>query len=214
MPRESPVTTRRRPSPLGLSRDGVIAAASRIVDQRGLGELTMRRLAADLGVSVMGLYTYVATKEEVLSEVAGLQLAGLDFPADAATWQESLVSTFVRLHDLMLEHPVLATVLSTQPVDSAPAHRIAEAVLGVLIEHGYDHAAAVELFIALGSLTTGYALNEMARTRSDQPTQQQRLTLLRSLAPDEYPTLIEVAPQLVRWRADGLRDALRRLISG
>ena len=55
------ITGRRRRGPRGgdLSRDRVLAAAIAIADAEGLAALTMRRVAADLGVATMSLYRHV-----------------------------------------------------------------------------------------------------------------------------------------------------------
>ena len=46
-----------------LSRDRVLAAAVALADAEGLPALTMRRLAADLGVEAMSLYHHLPGKE-------------------------------------------------------------------------------------------------------------------------------------------------------
>ncbi|MGW1189216.1 TetR/AcrR family transcriptional regulator C-terminal domain-containing protein [Streptomyces sp. NPDC002559] len=50
----------------GLSRERVIDAALVLLDDRGVGALTMRRLAAELEVEAMTLYNYVPTKAALL----------------------------------------------------------------------------------------------------------------------------------------------------
>lgn len=58
----------RGPRP-GLDVDAVVAAAVAAADRAGAEALTMRRLAADLGVAPMTLYTYVPGKAELLDLV-------------------------------------------------------------------------------------------------------------------------------------------------
>ena len=53
---------RGRGAEAGLSVDRVVDAAIALADAEGLGALSMRRLAADLGVGAMTLYTYVPAK--------------------------------------------------------------------------------------------------------------------------------------------------------
>ncbi|GAB3646661.1 TetR/AcrR family transcriptional regulator [Streptomyces sparsus] len=53
----------RRP---GLSVDRIVATAVEVADAEGLGALTMSRVAAELGVSTMALYRYVAAKDDLL----------------------------------------------------------------------------------------------------------------------------------------------------
>src|SRR6202012_992090 len=53
-------------SPAGLSRDKVLEAALRLIDEHGLAALSMRRLASDLGVEAMSLYHHVRNKADLL----------------------------------------------------------------------------------------------------------------------------------------------------
>ncbi|MBW8485948.1 TetR/AcrR family transcriptional regulator [Actinomadura parmotrematis] len=67
-----------------LSRRRVLRAAVAIADRDGLGALTMRRLAQELGVEAMSLYHHVASKEAVLDGVAELVLGEIVDAADGA----------------------------------------------------------------------------------------------------------------------------------
>src|SRR5689334_21418242 len=49
-----------------LSRERVLRAAVALADERGADELTMRKLAKELGVEAMSLYNHVASKTDLL----------------------------------------------------------------------------------------------------------------------------------------------------
>ena len=49
-----------------LSRERVLSAAMAVADGEGIGAVTMRRVAADLGVEAMSLYHHVRGKEALL----------------------------------------------------------------------------------------------------------------------------------------------------
>src|SRR6476469_3712803 len=60
---------RRAPGPgtrQGLTVDEVVASATALADAEGLDAVTMRRVAGQLGVVPMTLYTYVPGKAELL----------------------------------------------------------------------------------------------------------------------------------------------------
>ena len=46
-----------------LNRDRILEAAVRLIDEEGLAAVTMRRLANDLAVGTMSLYTYVPKRK-------------------------------------------------------------------------------------------------------------------------------------------------------
>ncbi|WP_405677054.1 TetR/AcrR family transcriptional regulator C-terminal domain-containing protein [Streptomyces sp. NBC_01511] len=56
----------RSDHPTGLGRDRIIAVSVRLLDAEGPAKLSMRRLAAELGVTAMSLYWYVDTKDDLL----------------------------------------------------------------------------------------------------------------------------------------------------
>ena len=55
-----------------LSLERIVAAAVRVAAADGLQAVSMSRVAADLGVSTMSLYRYVAAKDELLALMADL----------------------------------------------------------------------------------------------------------------------------------------------
>jgi AcrR family transcriptional regulator len=57
-----------------LSLERIVAAAARVAATDGLQAVSMGRVAADLGVSTMSLYRYVAAKDELLALMADLTL--------------------------------------------------------------------------------------------------------------------------------------------
>ncbi|MFI7448423.1 TetR/AcrR family transcriptional regulator [Nonomuraea sp. NPDC049714] len=73
----------RRPA---LTREAIVAAAVSIADAEGLGAVSIRRVAAELGARAMSLYTYIERKEDLLAlmldEVAGELLAAEPQPGE------------------------------------------------------------------------------------------------------------------------------------
>jgi AcrR family transcriptional regulator len=64
----------KREKRVPLSRERVLRAAVAIADATGIGSLTMRSLARELGVKPMALYYHVANKEEILDGIVDLSL--------------------------------------------------------------------------------------------------------------------------------------------
>jgi AcrR family transcriptional regulator len=68
-------------SPIPLDRPRVLEHARAIVADRGLEALSVRTVAADLGVTPMALYRYVASAEELRAAVVEACVAELPEPA-------------------------------------------------------------------------------------------------------------------------------------
>ncbi|WP_255355826.1 TetR family transcriptional regulator, partial [Frankia sp. CpI1-P] len=62
----------------------------RLADERGLAGLTMRRLAAELGVEAMSLYNHVANKRDLLDGIAARVYESIPLPDPALAWDERL----------------------------------------------------------------------------------------------------------------------------
>ena len=93
-------------------RVDVIDHAIGVLDEHGLAELSMRRLAADLGVRPSALYHHVANKEELLAAVAEEILERGRRAAEIVTWEAELRLTCVELRAAMLAHRDGAALIS------------------------------------------------------------------------------------------------------
>jgi TetR/AcrR family transcriptional regulator, tetracycline repressor protein len=81
------------PARTPLTRERIVRAALALVDEAGLGALTMRRLGAELGVEAMSLYKHVAGKEAILDGIRELLIAEFAAtlpPGPATGWRDDL----------------------------------------------------------------------------------------------------------------------------
>jgi DNA-binding transcriptional regulator YhcF (GntR family) len=114
-----------------LTLERVVRAAIAIADAHGMGELSMRRVAAELGVATMSLYRHVPSKDELvllMIDVAfGEQLLPAELPAG---WRASLELAARVQWSAFRRHPWLAPSMSlTRPQMSPNAMRLTEWVL-------------------------------------------------------------------------------------
>jgi AcrR family transcriptional regulator len=105
----------RGPRP-GLTVDQVVEAAIGVADREGLGALSMRRVAAELGVGTTSLYTYVPGKPELLDVMIDT-VAGEALPPDDAggRWRERLAAVARDNWALFRRHPWLLQVATGRP---------------------------------------------------------------------------------------------------
>jgi len=96
---------------VALSRDQVIATAVDLLRRYGLGDLSMRRLARELGVAPGALYWHVANKQELLVEVADVLLAEIPTPSVEQPPAEALVGLAVMVRDALVQVPDAADVV-------------------------------------------------------------------------------------------------------
>jgi AcrR family transcriptional regulator len=199
-----------RARPRELSTPAIVEVATRISEEEGFEAISMRRLADEFGVTAMALYGYVATKHRLLELIADQYLTELDLAPRVRTWDRRLQRIFTSFHELLVARPILAHVLVEQTVDAPATHRMADVVLGILRDHGFGDAEAVEIFSVIASYTVGFTLSQRPREPSSEGSAE-RLARLRAQA--EYPNLAAVADQYLKWpRSRAFEHGLQHLI--
>lgn len=179
----------------GLSRESIVDAAAELFASDGFDAVTMRRLAERLGVGAMTLYGYFNTKEELLAALADRALDEVELPDRGLPWRERIAEVFRSVRRTFLEHPELAQIVATQPIDGVAAYRGAEVVFGALEEAGLDDRDAVATFDTLTAYATGFVLRETARGSSAAQVGE-RLEWMRSLPQDEFSHVTAFAGML------------------
>ncbi|GAA2426219.1 TetR/AcrR family transcriptional regulator [Streptomyces macrosporus] len=107
----------RGPKP-GLTLERIVAAGIRIADAEGIDALSMRRVAAELGVGTMSLYRYVPGKAELLElmiDRAYGMTDGSDAPRDA-DWRTVMRHVALGTWRMYLDHPWLLRINLARPV--------------------------------------------------------------------------------------------------
>ncbi len=99
-----PVSGRARRSPQ-ITRDQIVAEAVAVLDAAGAEGLTMRRLAAGLGVSATALYWHVRTREDVLDLAFDHIFGDVRLPAPSPDWQADVRGLVLGWRAAMLRHP-------------------------------------------------------------------------------------------------------------
>lgn len=106
---------RRGPQP-GLSIDRVVSVATTVADRDGLDAMTMRRVAEELGVAAMTLYTYVPGKAELLDlmlDAAYDRMRRTDY-ADQP-WRDRVAAVANDNRALFATHPWVTAIATTRP---------------------------------------------------------------------------------------------------
>jgi TetR/AcrR family tetracycline transcriptional repressor len=87
-----------------LHKRTLVDKAIEILDNFGLADLTMRRLARELDVTPGALYWHFANKQELLGAVADEILAGVVTPAEGLDWRMRITALCGSLRDALLSH--------------------------------------------------------------------------------------------------------------
>ncbi|NUT36780.1 MAG: TetR family transcriptional regulator [Hamadaea sp.] len=110
-----PAASARGPRPT-LTVDRVVDAAVALADAEGLAVVTMRRVAQELSVAPMSIYTYVPGKAELVDLMLDTVLARMTRSTPASEhWRDRVVAVAADNRALYEQHPWLAEISTSRP---------------------------------------------------------------------------------------------------
>ncbi|MFD6138712.1 TetR/AcrR family transcriptional regulator [Promicromonospora sp. NPDC060271] len=150
-----------------LTRARVLESAVALADRDGLGSLTMRSLARELGIEAMSLYHHVANKEDLLDGVVDVVAAEiqdavgrLEPVADDAprsSWKPAMRRQILTARAVLLRHPWASTVLETRKSFSLHVVRYYDSLIGLMRRGGFSYDLVHHAMHALGSRALGFS---------------------------------------------------------
>jgi AcrR family transcriptional regulator len=150
-----------------LTRARVLESAVALADRDGLGALTMRSLARELGIEAMSLYHHVANKEDLLDGVIDVVAAEIqdavgrleplaeDTPPSA--WKPAMRQQILTARTVLLRHPWATTVLESRTSFSLHIVRYYDSLLGLMRHGGLSYDLVHHAMHALGSRALGFS---------------------------------------------------------
>lgn len=146
-----------------LTVDRILATALAFVDEHGLGALSMRRLATELGVDPMAIYHHLPNKAAVVSGLVERVFAQMRLPApeDGGGWA-AMVRVWVHAyHELTHSHPNLVLQIVSDPAAVSRAGELINAPLRrALAQAGLEPDQAEACAGMFVDFVNGYALGE------------------------------------------------------
>jgi DNA-binding transcriptional regulator YhcF (GntR family)/AcrR family transcriptional regulator len=155
-----------------LSRDHVLRTAIAIADAEGLAAVSMRRLAAGLGVGPMSLYRHVAHKDELVTQMVDEVFGEPELPTPGPEgWRAKLELVSRRQWELSRRHLWLPRAVSfTRPllVPNMMAHT--EWTLRALDGLGLPMTTRIREALTLHALVITVALTMADEVEAEQET--------------------------------------------
>ena len=183
-----------------LARERILGAGLRIVDEEGMGALTMRRLAAELGVNPMSIYHHLPGKDAVISGLVELVFSGMlvRYP-DGLPWQDQVRAWAEAYRGLVRSHPNLVLeIVSHVAAVSETMLLASEPLYAALGEAGLPPAEVVVVADSVVDFVHGFALAEGVQPPGRPFDRRELLQLLEAGGADRLPAASRVFGALTR----------------
>lgn len=181
-----------------LGREVIVATALRLIDEQGMAALSMRRLAAELGVDPMAIYRYLPGKEAVLTALVEDVFSRLRVPtASGEGWQDR-VRAFARAYrDVVRSHPNLVRhVVTNAGIAATAALEASEELYAALSAAGLPPVAVVRAADLVVDYVHGFALAEAAGPLEASDGHQEILVQLGTRQTEAFPAMSRVLRSL------------------
>ncbi len=217
---------RAAPPRVPLTRERIVDAAFAVLDREGYERMSMRQVAAELGVAVSALYAHVQGKDELLELMYTRFFSRLEIPdPDPARWREQIKACALAQRRLLLQHRDLARLsMGMLPFSAALLPQI-ERIYAILRAGGIPDRIAALAGDLLSTFVEGFVYEEsmwQQRVPNDEQSWQDLRVQMReyfaSLPADRFPNLVALSGHMLSESQearfdDGIEIILRGLAS-
>lgn len=199
-----------------LSRGVVVDRALEIGTAEGLEAVTLRRLAAELGVTPMALYRHFHDKQDLINAMAEAVIGDMDVTIGfkpSMSWTDRVRLAMLNYKEQTDARPLALPLSIAYSGDGPPSFwKMLEDLLGILLDAGFARRQAVILIRAISNLMAGYLLllRQDVVPGSARPDDRQvevirkrfELAMLE-LPPGGFPNLVASADDVAEvWLSD------------
>ncbi|MGW1777937.1 TetR/AcrR family transcriptional regulator [Streptomyces sp. NPDC002143] len=184
------------PERVPLSRERILSAAVAIADAGGVGSLTMRSLAQELGVKPMAVYHHVANKDEIMDGIVDLVFSQIELPSPGGDWRHEMHRRATSARRVLRCHPWAIGLLESRTTPGPATLRHHDATIGTLRGAGLSVEMTAHAYALLDSYVYGFAVQEAALPIQGPDTLAEVTEeIVQHLSPDDYPHLGEMAAE-------------------
>lgn len=206
MPNRASLPSRDTRRASANQREKVVAAAVALADRDGLSAVSIRRVAADLAIRPMSIYTYITSKDELLDLMAEAVVSEVlikqPLPED---WRAAVETIAVQSHKVFVAHPWLAAISHQRPNLGRNAVHHAEQLLTAIAPLDLPADEAWEVLFLINDYTLGHALRV---AHAPPPT----AGAYPPYDPHEFPHLAATINSARRRSHDTFLAGLRRIL--
>jgi TetR/AcrR family transcriptional regulator, tetracycline repressor protein len=186
----------------GLSKAGIVQAALGVLDEAGFDGLTVRAVAARLGVKAPALYWHVRDKQELIDEMATevwrqvvAELTALpgDWPWDRVMTEFAMIT-----RRALLAHRDGARVFSGTYLTDPGVLKAQERGLEMMTGVGFTLASVVRAYSLLYNFIVGFCIEEQSVAQAIAAGDERYSLERRAERVDQqaHPLVVESGPEI------------------
>jgi AcrR family transcriptional regulator len=172
----------------------VLLGAVAVADAGGIASLTIRSLAAELGVKPMSVYYHVANKDEILDAIVDLVFSEIELPALDGDWQVEMRRRAGSAREALRRHPWAIGLMASRIRPGPATLKHHDAVIGSLRGAGFSVEMTAHAYALIDAYVYGFALSEASLPiRGPETVSEVAEQMMARYSADEYPHLVEFA---------------------
>ena len=184
------MATKRTP----LDRDTIVTTAIAMADANGLEQLSMRKLASELGVEAMSLYYHVPNKDELIDGMVDHVIAEMTLPSFDDHWKVAARNRAISAHDVLMRHPWAIGIVDSRTNRTLDSLGYYDAMVGTLLEAGFSIELALHALATIDAYVYGFCIQEVNLPLSTpEETAEVTEDLMAQIPMDELPHLVQAA---------------------
>lgn len=199
----------------GLTREAVVGTAVALADREGLRAVSIRRVAGELGIRPMSIYTHVASKDDLVDLMLDAVIAEVLLPEPLPDdWREALRQIAHRSHDAFVAHPWTLEAFGQRPRFGPNTLRHVEQTLAAASRTGLDEETAAIVLSVVDEYTLGHAMRVLLVPHEDLLRGMVE-QVMRAADPEAFPYLARATAGSVLGAREGSFEAgLEALLDG
>jgi len=176
-----------------LSRERILQAAVALADQGGIGSLSMRRIAQQLGVVPMALYKHVANKDELLDGLVDVVIGEIDPPIEGVDWKTAVRERILSARRSLLRHPWASQVIESRAEPTPTIIGYIDSMMGLFLSGGFSVDLMHHTMHVMGSRILGFS-QELFDDTASMP-EEEAIAMWTEMA-DAYPNIAALVGEI------------------
>jgi AcrR family transcriptional regulator len=176
-----------------LSKERVLRAAVGLADEIGVEQLSMRKLAQELGVVPMALYKHVANKDEMLDGMVDVVIGEIDQAPAGANWKTAVRQRILSARHALLRHPWASRVIESRTNPTPAVLEYMDSMIGLFRAGGFSVDLTHHAMHAMGSRLMGFT-QELFDDSEDLGPEMATI-MVREMG-DKYPYITEIVMEI------------------